>query len=251
LTLRRWLGLAALVLAASIAPAGAYVEGPVPDAGSLVGRVRFAGEPVAGEPLAVRKDRQVCGDTKPFEALVVGPGKGVRNAVVYLEGVPRGKRAPDFELDNSKCLFVPHVSAVMTGGRVRIKNADPVLHNTHGLHDRLTVFNVALPNKDQTVDISQRLRKTGVIDVQCDAHTHMRAWIVVRDNPYFAVTDDEGRFRIADIPPGRYKVVAWHEGWVATGKDKDGRPVYDAPRVLGQEIAIPPKGEATVEFELR
>jgi hypothetical protein len=199
----------------------------------------------------VRKDRQICGDSKPFEALVVGPGKGVRHTVVYLEGVERGKRAPDFELDNQKCLFVPHVSVVMAGGRARIKNGDPVLHNTHGLLDRLTVFNVALPNKDQSVDISQRIRKVGVIDVQCGAHTHMRAWIIVRDNPYFAVTDDEGRFRIADIPPGRYKVVAWHEGWVATGKDKDGRPVYDAPRVLTQEITIPPKGEATVEFELK
>lgn len=252
MALRRWLGPAALVLATGIVPAGAYVEGPVPDAGSLVGRVRLAGEPVAGEPLAVRKDREVCGSVKPFEALVVGPGKGVRNTVVYLEGVERGKRAPDVELDNSKCLFVPHVTAVMAGGgRTRIKNADPVLHNTHGLLDRLTVFNVALPNKDQTVDISQRIRKAGVIEVQCDAHAHMRAWIVVRDNPYFAVTGDEGRFRIADIPPGRYKVVAWHEGWVATGKDKDGRPLYDAPRVVVQEITIPPRGEATVEFELK
>ena len=174
-----------------------------------------------------------------------------QNTVVYLEGVERGKRATDFELDNSKCLFVPRVSAVMAGGKVRIKNADPVLHNTHGFLDRLTVFNVALPNKDQTVDITGRIRKPGVIDVQCDAHTHMRGWIVIRDNPYFAVTDDEGRFRIADIPPGKYKVAAWHEGWVATGQDKDGRPVYDAPRVLAQEITIPPKGEATVEFELK
>jgi plastocyanin len=249
--LRRWLGPLALVLATGIVPAGAYVEGPVADGGSLTGRVRFAGEPVVGEPLTVRKDRQVCGETKPFQALMVGPNKGVRNTVVYLEGVERGKRAPDFELDNSKCLFVPRVSAVMAGGKVRIKNADPVLHNTHGFLDRLTVFNVALPNKDQSVDISGRIRKTGVIDVQCDAHTHMQGWIVVRDNPYFAVTDDEGRFRIGDIPPGRYKVVAWHEGWVTTGKDKDGRPVYDAPRVLVQEITIPPKGEATVEFELK
>ena len=98
LRLRRWLGPLALVLATGIVPAGAYVEGPVADGGSLTGRVRFAGEPVAGEPLTVRKDRQVCGETKPFQALVVGPDKGVRNTVVYLEGVERGKRATDFEL---------------------------------------------------------------------------------------------------------------------------------------------------------
>jgi plastocyanin len=223
----------------------------VADGGALVGRVRFAGEPVKGEPLPVRKNTDVCGDTKPFQALVVGPNKGVRNTVVYLEGVERGKKPADFELDNAKCLFVPHVSAVMAGARVRIKNGDPILHNTHGFHDRVTVFNVALPNKDQVVDITQRIKKPGVIDVQCDAHTHMRAWIVVRDNPYFAVTDDEGRFRIGEVPPGRYRVVAWHEGWVVTGKDKDGRPLHDPPRLLTQEITIPPKGEATLDFELK
>jgi plastocyanin len=231
--------------------AGAYVEVPVADGGTLVGRVRFAGEPVKGEPLPVRKNTDVCGDTKPFQALVVGPNKGVRNTVIYLEGVERGKKPADFELDNAKCLFVPHVSAVMAGARVRIKNGDPILHNTHGFHDRVTVFNVALPNKDQVVDITQRIKKPGVIDVQCDAHTHMRAWIVVRDTPYFAVTDDEGRFRIGEIPPGRYRVVAWHEGWVVTGKDKDGRPLHDPPRLLTQEITIPPKGEATLDFELK
>jgi plastocyanin len=233
------------------APAGAYVEAPVVDGGTLVGRVRFAGEPVKGEPLPVRKNTDVCGDTKPFQALVVGPNHGVRNTVVYLEGVERGKKPAEFELDNAKCLFVPHVSAVMAGARVRIKNTDPILHNTHGFHDRVTVFNVALPNKDQVVDITQRIKKLGVIEVQCDAHTHMRAWIVVRDSPYFAVTDDEGRFRIGEIPPGRYRVVAWHEGWVVTGKDKDGRPLHDPPRLLTQEITISPKGEATLDFELK
>jgi hypothetical protein len=113
------------------------------------------------------------------------------------------------------------------------------------------VFNIAQPLKDQVIDITQRIKKVGVIDLQCDAHTHMRAWMVVRDNPYFAVTDDHGQFRITDVPPGRYKVVAWHEGWVVTGKDKDGRPVYDAPRVLIQEVTIPAKGEVRLDFEIK
>ena len=77
---------------------------------------------------------------------------------------------------------------------------------------KLTVFNIALPTKDQVVDITQRIKKPGVVEVVCDAHTHMRAWIVVRENPYFAVTDDSGQFRIEEIPPGSYRVTAWHEG---------------------------------------
>ncbi|MGH7321744.1 MAG: carboxypeptidase regulatory-like domain-containing protein [Candidatus Rokuibacteriota bacterium] len=241
-----WLGLLAGPLPATVG----YVEAPVVDGGVVVGRVRFQGEPVKGDPVPVRKNIDVCGESKPFQALLVGADKGVRNTVVYLEGVERGKKPADFELDNAKCLFVPHVSAVMVGAKVRVKNADPILHNTHGFVDRLTVFNIALPYRDQVVDITQRIKKVGVIEVQCDAHTHMRAWIVVRDNPYVAVSDDSGQFRIADVPPGRYKVVAWHEGWLVTGRDKDGRPVYDAPRVVTREVTVPARGEVTVDFDL-
>ena len=250
-------GVGALVLVTSLGLAGVarpsshYTEALVADGGALTGRVRFVGEPPKGEPLAVRKNTDVCGEHKPSQALVVGPSKGVRGAVVALEGVQRGKRAPDFELDNAKCLFVPHVSAVMAGAKVRIRNSDPVLHNTHGFLERQTVFNIALPMKDQAIDVTQRIKKPGVVEVVCDAHTHMRAWIVVRDNPYFAVTDDSGQFRIDEIPPGRYRVTAWHEGWVVTGKDKDGRPLYDPPRVLAQDVTVPPRGEVAVEFELK
>jgi plastocyanin len=232
-------------------PAPTYVEAPVADGGVLVGRVRFGGEPPKGEPVSVRKNTDVCGEHKPFQALVVGPTKGVRDTVVALEGIERGKRAPDFELDNAKCLFVPHVSAVMAGAKVRIRNSDPILHNTHGFLERQTVFNIALPTKNQVVDITQRIKKPGIVDVVCDAHTHMRAWIVVRENPYFGVSDDNGQFRIDEIPPGRYRVTAWHQGWVVTGKDKDGRPLYDPPRVLAQEVTVPPRGEVAVEFELK
>lgn len=253
--LRRSVALLALGLGLGLhgvaRPSAPYVEGPVVDGGALVGHVRFVGEPPKLELLAVRKNTDVCGEHKPSQALVVGPTRGVRGTVVALEGIERGKRAAELELDNAKCLFVPHVSAVMAGAKVRIRNSDPLLHNTHGFLDRLTVFNIALPTKDQVVDITQRIKKPGVVEVVCDAHTHMRAWIVVRDNPYFAVTDEHGQFRIDEIPPGRYRVTAWHEGWVVTGKDKDGRPVYDPPRVLAQEVTVPPRGEAAVEFELK
>jgi hypothetical protein len=142
-------------------------------------------------------------------------------------------------------------AAAAAGARGRIEKADAVPHATHGFHDRLTVFSLALSSQDRVVDGTQRIRKPGVIDVQCDAHAHMRARIVVRDSPYFQVTDGEGRFRIGGIPPGRYRVGAGHAGGVATGKDKDGRPLNDPPRQLTQEITIPPRGEATLEVELK
>ncbi|HEV8616053.1 MAG TPA: carboxypeptidase regulatory-like domain-containing protein [Methylomirabilota bacterium] len=237
---------------AMAAPAAAYEEIAVKDGGTLTGVVKFAGPPPKLEPLAVNKNRDVCGEQKPSEALVVSADGGVRGSVVLIEGVARGKKATgDVVVDNHRCVFVSHVTAATPGERVRIKNSDPILHNTHGFLGKPTVFNLALPNRDQMIDITKRLTKPGVVRVLCDAHPHMFAWMIVHDSPYVAVTDDQGAFRIDGIPPGAYKVTMWHEGFRARGVDKDGRPQFDEPRTVTKDITIAPKGSATVEFELK
>ena len=222
------------------------------DGGAVTGTLKFVGTPPAYEPIPVNKNRDVCGESKPPEALVLGPDHGVRDGVVMLEGVVRGKKGGgDVILDNHKCLFVAHVTAVSPGERIHVKNSDPVLHNTHGFMGKPTVFNVALPNKNQLIDVTRRLSKPGVVHVLCDAHTHMAAWILVHDSPYVTVTDARGAFRIADVPPGTYKVTMWHAGFRGRGVDKDGRPVYDEPTTITKEVTIAPRKVVTVEFELR
>jgi plastocyanin len=230
----------------------AYEAVDVKDGGTLTGVVRFAGTPPKIAPLAVNKNREVCGEQKPSEALVVGAAGGVKGSVVLIEGVSKGKKPTgEVMLDNHKCLFVSHVSAVAVGDKVRVKNSDTILHNTHGFMGKPTVFNLALPNKDQMVDITRRLGKPGVVRVLCDAHPHMFAWMVVHDSPYVAVTDERGSFKIDHIPPGTYKVTMWHEGFRAKGVDKDGRPFYEDPITVSRDITIAPKSAATVEFELK
>lgn len=244
---------AILSLLASVPPAdAAYEEIAVKDGGTLTGVVRFTGTAPKLEPIPVNKNRDVCGDQKPSEALVVGPDRGVKGSVILLEGVTKGKKATgDVMLDNHKCLFVGHVTAAGPGDRVRVKNSDPVLHNTHGKLGKPTVFNLALPNKDQMIDVTKRLTKPGVVRVLCDAHPHMMAWMIVHDSPYYAVTDDKGAFKIDGVPPGTYKVTLWHEGFRAKGVDKDGRPAYEDPVTVTKEITVAPKGAATVDFELK
>ncbi len=244
--------LAALLLVAAPADAAAYEAIAVHDGGALTGTVRFAGTPPKLDPIRVNKNRDVCGEQKPSEALVLGPELGVRGAVVLIEGVARGKKGTrDVILDNHRCLFVSHVTAVASGERVRVGNSDPVLHNTHGFRAKATVFNLALPTKDQMIDITKRLQKPGVVHVLCDAHPHMSAWMIVHDSPYVTVTDERGAFSIGDIPPGAYKVTMWHAGFRAKGADKDGRPLYDEPRTVTKEVTIGPAATATVDFELR
>ena len=245
--------LAALVVTAALAvPAAAYEIVTVADGGVLTGLVKFTGVPPRLEPLAVNKNRDVCGDHKESEALVLGAERGVRGSVVLLEGVVRGKKpGAEVVLDNHRCVFVSHVTAVMAGERARVKNSDAILHNTHGFLGKPTVFNLALPNRDQMIDITKRLTKPGLVRVVCDAHPHMSAWLIVHDSPYYAVTDERGAFRIDAIPPGTYKVTMWHEGFRPKGLDKDGRPLYDEPRTVTREITIAPGATATVDFELK
>jgi plastocyanin len=245
--------LAALVVTAALAvPAAAYEIVAVADGGILAGIVKFTGAPPKLEPLAVNKNRDVCGDHKESEALVLGAERGVRGSVILLEAVTRGKKpGAEVVLDNHRCVFVSHVTAVMAGERTRVKNSDAILHNTHGFLGKPTVFNLALPNRDQMIDITRRLTRPGVVRVVCDAHPHMSAWMIVHDSPYYAVTDERGAFRIDTIPPGTYKVTMWHEGFRPKGLDKDGRPLFDEPRTSTKDITIAPRATATVDFELK
>ena len=243
---------AAAVVAALATPAPAYEVIQVADGGFLAGVVKFTGAPPKLDPLPVNKNRDVCGDHKDAEALVLGPDRGVRGGVILVEGVARGKKpVGDVVLDNARCVFVSHVTALMAGERARVKNSDVILHNTHGFLGKPTVFNLALPNRDQMIDITRRLTRPGVIRVVCDAHPHMSAWMIVHDSPYYAVTDERGGYRIDGIPPGSYKVTLWHEGFRPRGLDKDGRPLYDEPRTLSKDVTLAPRATATVDFELK
>ena len=243
-----------LALALSWPPAvGAYDVVEITNGGTITGQVTFRGEIPKLEPLVVPKDADFCGPTVPSEALVVSPKtKGVKNTLVYLEEVAKGKNFKSVQstLDNAKCLMAPHVLGMVKGTDLAIKNSDPLLHNMHAVADgKAVVFNLALPIQGQT--IARRVRKTGMITVTCDSHTHMRAHLLVLDHPYFAITDENGAFALADVPPGKYKLVVWHESWKLLGYDKDKRPLYDQPIVQTREIEVPAKGTVRVNFELK
>lgn len=203
--------LAALLLAAPVGPASAYEVVAVSDGGTIEGKVVYQGA-VSTKKVIPTKDKEVCGEIRDVPDVVVGADKAVLDAVVFLKDVPKGKalekptKKP--EIVNLGCEFVPHVQAFPVG-TVVIVNSDPVMHNTHGFHGKATVFNVALPVKGQRIE--KALKKPGVMRVECDTHGWMLAWLYAAENPYYAVTQKDGAFKIADVPPGSYTLVAWHE----------------------------------------
>jgi len=183
--------------------------------GTIEGFVRIEGEVPKPAPLEINKDTDFCKDV-PNETLVVGPGKGVQYTVVTVEGLAKNAEPPGGDqvstvnrLDNRRCQFVPHVLAMEVNQFLEIENSDPILHATHALfHEGQPQFNVGLyPGRI----VRKPIVATGPVKIICEVHPWMTAYIFVTENPYHAVTDIYGRYEIRDVPPGKYRIKAWHE----------------------------------------
>ena len=188
---------AALMLA--VAPSAAL-------AGDLRGVVRFQGTPPAPATLETTKERAVCGDSVPDEAVQVAGGM-LRNVVVVVKGAPAPAPTKG-TLDQHGCRYVPHVQVLPVGSTLDVVNGDPTLHNVHGYLGQATAFNLAMPSKDSR--LSRQLKKPGLVVVRCDVHAWMSAFVWVVEGPA-AVSGADGTYAIAGIPPGTYEVTAWHE----------------------------------------
>ena len=134
-------------------------------------------------------------------------------SVVYLESAPRGafeQSHPGHVVLNQRDeRFVPHVLAITAGTIVDFPNSDRIYHNVFSLSKaaRFDLGRYAAGHSE-----SRRFDQPGIVRVFCDIHSHMNAFVLVFSHPFFAVTDDEGRYRIENVPPGTYSVIAWNEG---------------------------------------
>lgn len=200
-----------LWLFVSFSLARAYDEVAVTNGAKIRGTVRVEGKIPKLPPLQITKYKEICKDV-PNESVILGPGQGLRSAVVTLEGITKGKTVEKeavHELDNVKCRFVPHVLAASVGQFVVIKNSDPILHTAHAYFaSGQPHFNVGLyPGR-----VSRKpLITPGIVKIVCEVHRWMTAYIVVTDHPYHSVTDAYGEYEIGDVPPGSYQLKVWHE----------------------------------------
>jgi len=157
-------------------------------------------------------------------------------SVVYLESAPRGA----FEtsdgghavMDQRNETFVPHVLAISTGTTVDFPNSDKFYHNVFSL-SKTRPFDLGRYAAGNSRPV--RFDRAGIVRVFCDIHSHMNAYILVFSHPFFAMTDSQGRYRIENVPPGTYGVIAWNEG-----TPSETRP-----------ITVPDGGIAELDFTLR
>lgn len=202
------------------------------------GRAVLTGAVPKPKPLPVHRDSAFCGKTMPHEGLQVdGSSREVGGVVVSLEGIAKGKPREEQTVlfENRTCRFVPRVNAVAAGSILVISNADPIMHNTHIRRDSrfgMTVVNVAQPPGSK--EIRKSLHESGILDIRCDAHAFMSASIHVFEHPYFAVTNENGRFELTHVPPGTYRLKVWHE----------------TLGVRERTVVVPGKDSVTVDVEL-
>lgn len=182
--------------------------------GTISGTVTYAGAPPTPAKLQVTKDVAVCGkEGHVDESLMVSAKKGIRDVVVSIKNVSKGKAldalGTDFVLDQKVCAYRPHVLIVPVNKPLRVLNSDGILHNIHTYGKINPAKNVAQPKFKK--ELTMTFDKAEVIPVKCDVHGWMSAYIVVVDQPYYAVTDAEGKYTIADVPAGKYTVEFWQE----------------------------------------
>ncbi|HUK66179.1 MAG TPA: hypothetical protein VLV17_05080 [Anaeromyxobacteraceae bacterium] len=203
-----------------LAPRGAW-------AGEIQGLVRLERAVPSREDLPVTKDKVACGEHVVDESLLVAAGR-LANVVVTVEGA-KASPALHLTLDQKNCRFVPHVLVAPKGSTLEIVNSDPVLHNIHGWMGIRTRFNVPMPEPHERVPVV--LDRSGTVEVRCDVHAWMSAYVAVVEGPA-AVSGLDGTFAIDEIPAGTYTLRAWHERL--------------GERTL--EVTIPAKGAAHVEI---
>ncbi len=253
--------LAALFTVPSVAQSG-YQVIAFENGGTISGTVKWSGALPKLTAGLINKDVEICdpqGQKKrDYERLLVGANGGVANTVVFLKNITKGKAMdlPETRqaLNQRTCRYEPHVLLVPGNGTVQLRSSDPILHTVHmsGASD----YNLPFPFANQTV--TRTMNREGLVDLRCNAgHVWMNAEMMVVSHPYYAVTDEDGNFRLTNVPPGEYQIEAWHEGWKVVGQGtlydvmtqvRVQRPIFSEPLEWTKKITVPASGTTTVNF---
>lgn len=204
--------------------AGAYESGTVTNGATVQGKITFSGTVPDPKVFELRRyyDREYCAalsDGKGHRLLkevTVGPEGGLKDVVVVIEGIEKGKpfAFTDAEVEASLCQFLPFVTVVSDKRKVTVFNRDPVSHDIQGYAYDQSGVDIVLHRPalhvSGTTDVVQLVKGRKVFTMQCGMHPYMQNWGYAIDNPYYAVTGPTGTFTIGDLPAGTYRLKVWH-----------------------------------------
>lgn len=160
--------------------------------------------------------------------------KKQKDVVVFIEKAEGSfKPTKKAVLDQVDFVFIPRVLPILVGTTVDFHNSDPVLHNVYSPDAVADKANLGTWPKGEVR--SHTFKKLGIAAILCNVHPEMEAYIVVLQNPYFAVTDKSGAYKIENVPAGKYKLKTW------SSKTKSQTV----------EVTVPASGEVTIDFNLK
>lgn len=206
--------------------------------GTVTGTIAFAGTVPAPKKIDASAD-PVCNQRNPnlqTEDTVVKDGK-LANVFVYIkEGTTTdGKKVGDFKwetpstvakLDQNGCVYRPHVMGVQVNQKLSISNSDPTQHNVHPTPKKNPEWNQSQANGAPPIEKSFAVSEV-LIPIKCNQHPWMKAYVGVMRTPFFAVSAEDGTFKIEKVPAGSYTLAAWKEGG-ANGTEKTIQIKVDA-----------------------
>lgn len=215
-------------------------------AGDITGTITLNGTPPPEQVNAVIAQDVNCGKLHPepvkTQFYVVGANKGLKDVVIYITGISgksTGASAEPILLDQKGCEYSPYIFAVQTGQKVIVRNSDPapILHNVHVTPTVAGNTEVNAPQAPGSADLTVSFPSAeDFLKFKCDVHPWMFAYATVVDHPYFAVSGVDGKYKIANVPPGKYTIQAMHR------KAGGGKPVT-------KDIEVK-DGDNTLDFTL-
>jgi len=177
--------------------------------------VRATGTLPAVETLRMSADpmcaKANAGRTVQNEAVVASADGSLANAFVELVGTFPETPVPaePVLIDQSACVYRPRVIGMRLGQTLEVRNSDDGLHNVHGISAGRDSFNIGQPMAGLVNQFHPR--DPGLLQLKCDVHTWMVAFVGIVDHPFFAVTGSDGTFTLSDVPEGTYDLRTWHE----------------------------------------
>ena len=186
----------------------------------ITGKVQYEGKAPRAKKINMAAD-PICGkahEGQPVfnESFKINNEQYMENAVVWVNDPKHSAKIPEspIMLDQTGCAYVPHVTGIMKGQSLIIKNSDRTLHNIHSMSKVNSSFNFAMPPKSDP-SMKNFSKNEDPFYIKCDVHPWMKSWVVVLDHPYWAVTDKDGNYLINldSLESGTYDLCFWHERW--------------------------------------
>jgi plastocyanin len=206
----------ACVAGLTILAASAIAAYAAPSGGTISGKVTYEGTPAKPKPIDMSKEPSCAKQhAAPVttETVVTGPNNSLDNVVVYLSAGASDENPPSqpVKFDQKGCQYLPHVLAFQVNQTLEIANEDQTSHNIHPLPRINREWNKSQPAG--TPPMTDKYDKPEFIPVKCNIHPWMHGNFAVLKNSHYAVTQGEGAFTLANLPPGKYTITAWHESY--------------------------------------